>query len=311
MELKRRGLTVAYSPRYLDWQLGEEHEVNPIRTHVVVEELLGLQQFLGTEVLTSWADPGGVELSRWAAAASSVSEEVFGEEELTMFGGTYALVERLIRDRVLGGEVGVYFNPAGGEIAEHKDVKVYNDAAYAVRRLSAAGLRVGFLSWDAHQELNTRELISGAGPCISIHEAATVKDMEAGDLEGGAGFLNYALAPGAGGDVGLLRTVQSAISELRKMELDVLVVRAAADGLVDDRSSSLRITENGYRAASMELAEAGADLDWSFLVLGGGGTLPLDGTPEVWRIVLSSLVAVPLFTGRGRGARSAGFRTGL
>lgn len=296
MELKRRGLTVAYTPRYLDWQLGDEHEVNPIRAHVVVEELRALEQFLGTEILTNWANPGEIELSRWVAAARSVSSrEQLGDEELTMFGGTYTLVEHLIRDRVLAGEVGTYFNPAGGENQEHRDVKVYNDAAYAVRRLVEAGLRTGFLSLDAHQEVETRRLVDGAGPCISIHEAATAKDWTAGSLE--EGFLNYALAPGAG-DSWLLATVQAAITELSRRHLDVVVLRASPDGLAADGSSSLRFTEEGYRAASMELAQAGAASNWSFLVLGGGGTLPLDETPEVWRIMVSSLVAVPLFVDR-------------
>lgn len=276
------GLTVAYTDKFLDWQLGEEHPVNPLRATVALQQLRD-EHGKAVRVLTNWANASYIEREKWlvAAAGTGASPDQLNSSELTMFGATYTLVEQLMRER-LADKLGIYFNPSGGESAAHLDVEVFNDADWAARRLTGAGLRVAYVDLDAHgaAELGADEVLS-----YSVEQAAAAAGgaTDAGTVQPG----RWQLGAGAT-DIGLVQSVQAIVDEFPE-QLDVLILNAGADGLADDESSELSYTLEGLVAAASLLGMAAAARKSSILVLGGGGQLPLDDTPTAWTNILAAL----------------------
>lgn len=289
-------LVVAHTEHFLDWQISAEHPVNPIRSHVVLEELQGIHG-KNFELLTNWANASELERSRWLAAAQSIDPELeIGLEaaELTIFGATYTLAEQLVADRVAGRGAAVYFNSAGGELSgQHEGVEVFNDLAYAAVRLAAAGLRVAYLDWDAHHS-NRVEAALRSYPeilTVSIHQLSSAATTFSSPEHG---FVNFQLGDGAG-DHALISSVSSALLELG--DLDALVMSIGADGLEEDPSSQLNYSPDGLAAAAILVGQFAANSGASILVGGGGGQLPLDSTPQVWANVVTLLASGLLMGG--------------
>lgn len=290
-DLKFAGLKVAYADGFLDWQLGEEHPINPIRTLVLKEKLKRLREVGMCEVLEDWARAGEIQRGKWLRAAqtiqpdrvqklqSELAKEIW-ESELLMFGATFELVDRLIRDRAFEGKHGVYFNPAGGELTgQHDGVEVLNDLAWACLRLQEAGYKVAYLDWDAHHSNETEELLNGSGVLtISIHDLTTAATTYSD--EEGAGFINV---PVGKTDLDFIDAVGRAVDSIAAFgKIDVLVLNAGADGLEQDESTGMEWTLDGMMVAGMIVGEFAASIDASVLAGGGGGELPLDGTPSAW-----------------------------
>lgn len=291
-DLKFAGLKVAYADGFLDWQLGEEHPINPIRTLVLKEKLKRLREVGMCEVLEDWARAGEIQRGKWLRAAqtiqpdrvqklqSELAEEVW-ESELLMFGATFELVDRLIRDRAFEGKHGVYFNPAGGELTgQHEGVEVLNDLAWACLRLRDAGYTVAYLDWDAHHSNETEALLKDTGVLsISIHDlttaATTYSDPD------GAGFINYGLSA-EGDSLEFVDAVGQAADKLAELGIDVLVLNAGADGLEVDESTGMAWSTDAMAVAGKIIGDLAGELDASVLVGGGGGELPLDETPDTW-----------------------------
>lgn len=297
--MKFNGLTVAYSEKFLDWQLGEDHEVNPIRALVLVEKLKILQEAGICVVDTSWDKGSVVEKAKWVRAIetlqpdklkSKAAADPLYETELLMFGATYHLTEKLIKDRVFDGGMGVYFNPAGGEISEqHTDVDVFNDLAWACLRLKDSGMNVVYIDWDAHHCYETETLLKNSGvTTFSVHEARTAGTTYT-DLEG-EGFANYGMDAGAS-DYGLVNAVAEIIDTLENegKGFDVIVLNTGADGLGGDPTSGLDWTIDGYGLSSKMLGDFAQRSSASLLVGGGGTTLPVEGGPDIWSAVLGTL----------------------
>ena len=296
--MKLNPIKIAYSDQYLDWQLGDEHLVNPIRDLVAMQSIQARFPDQVT-VFSSWAEGYGLEKEKWVSSYTRLTGELVGELApgvLTRFGGTYTLVEELIRDRVVEESYGVYFNPAGGESSAHQDVEVLNDLGYAVLRLTEAGLRVAYLDWDAHRDDRVEQLLLGREDIttVSMHEDPQVQAVAAESVQPGA--VRLGLAPGAG-DPAWLEVSRRAVSHLSELEIDVLVFNCGADGLEEDESSSLNLSVTGMAYAGTEVARFVADQGISVLVGGGGGHLPLDGTPEVWDAIVTSLVGAMVMRG--------------
>lgn len=299
------GLTVAYSEKFLDWQLSDESVVNPLRAYLTLEGLRGVYGSKNAiDILTNWANASEQEEQLWVSAARSFegeqADEVLkaaqeaGLEDavLSMFGATFALTQKLVRDRAFEKKHGVYFNPAGGESAAHEEVKVFNDLGWAAARLADAGLRVAVLDWDAHHAAETERLLAGRPEVVtlSIHDRETAQTTYSNPE---AGFFNFDLGAGAG-DVGFVEAVRGALEVLADLQLDVLILNIGADGLADDNYSSLEYTLEGFGAASLLVAQFVLDRKCSVLIGGGGGHLPLDQTPEVWESVLKTILTTLL-----------------
>lgn len=295
--MKYGGLKISWAEELLSWQLGAEHPVNPLRGYVAVEKLKAA--FPDAEILEDWAEAGELGRSSWQLAAESIQAERVAElqlaagpdlvhVQLTMFGATYVLVEQLLRDRSFEELNCVYFSPAGGELTgQHEGVYVLNDMAWAAKRLAGADLKVAYVDLDAHHSSEMEQLLRDEPEIwtCSVHELSSARTNYSAE-----GFLNAGLAPGAG-DPGLLAAVRQWLAQLSQLDLDVLLVNAGADGLAEDESSLLGYTPAGLTAAGLLLGKLAAEKNCSVLISGGGGQLPLDGTPEVWEAVVSMFVS--------------------
>lgn len=278
-----RALKTVWADQFLDWQLGDEHPVNPMRAYVAAEALRSMPGF-NVEMMETWAAAGDVTRERWLEAAERIQPAArkmveARPELLWMFGGTFVLTEELISDRAFKKEANLYFNPAGGELSgQHQDVEVLNDLAYAAVRLRGAGLRVAVVSLDAHHANQTESLLRGMDdvPTFSVHQASSAATTYSTES-----FINYGLAAGSG-DEELLSAVDDICDSLREMDLDVVLMDIGCDGLADDPSSQLAYTEEGLGLAGIRVAQVAAAKDASMLVGGGGGELSLEETPSVW-----------------------------
>lgn len=303
--MKFHKLTVTYADDFLDWQLGDEHEVNPIRSLLATEKLKHLEDPGICEIVSDWGQSSVVEKAKWERAMKSIQPEKvevrkasgLWEPELAMFGATYYLTEKILKNRVFDGSAGIYFNPAGGEHSEsHADVDVINDLAWACLRMQDAGLRVAYIDWDAHHCYETETLLRGSGVLtFSVHERSTAATTYS-DLDG-EGFVNYGMEQGAS-DWGLINAVAEILDTLEGMEpFDVIVLNAGADGLEEDPTSGMDWTIDGYGVSSKMLGEFAAGSGASVLVGGGGSTLPIEGCPEIWSAVLSTLTLEMVMVG--------------
>lgn len=300
--MKFNKMVVTYTEQFLDWQLGDEHEINPIRSLVFTEKLKTLIESGMCEVDTDWGQASEIERMKWEAAMRSIQPEKTAARKATappevwnsevfMFGATYYLCDRLLKDRAFNDTSGIYFNPAGGEMSgQHADVDVVNDLAWACLRMADAGMNVVYVDWDAHHCYETETLLRKSDvKTFSVHEkisaASTYSDLE------GDGFVNLGMEEGAG-DYGLINAVAEIIDMLEQHagKVDVIVLNAGADGIEVDPTSGLQWTINGYGVAAKMLGEYAVSMDASILVGGGGSTLPLDSGPEIWGAVTTTLL---------------------
>lgn len=109
------------------------------------------------QVLDTWARASEVEKIRWTRAAARLG--------VKPSGGTFDLVETIIRGRALDTGHGIYFDPAASP----------DDLDYAARRLAEAGMEVAHLDWTSiefedeaawHQE--TRKTVDNLGDLGSL-----------------------------------------------------------------------------------------------------------------------------------------------
>jgi acetoin utilization protein AcuC len=157
---------------------------------------------------------------------------------------------------------------------------VLADFALAATLATQSGLRVAVLDLDAHHGDGTEALTAdNPGVCtVSIHQAGIFPGT---GLSSDPARRAYNLPLDAGaGDIGLLMAVQEALRFMKRVEPDLILLAAGADGHVDDPLSSLGYSTIGYRAAARFVREAFPTVP--MLIGGAGGYRPDDATPEVW-----------------------------
>lgn len=290
-------LTIAYHEKYQDWQLGKNHPTNPVRAKNAIELI---EDEVAPELIrrVEWSSSP----ENWAEAACQIhdpyyvqrilhgycsewdnQDKLLGATALRMFGGTYELVEDLLFYHKSGVK-GVYFNPQGAKHHAHYDRSsgfcVFNDMAYAATRLSAEGLRVAYIDWDAHHGDGVERLLMGREdiPTLSIHDGNIFPGTGFGD---GPGFYNWALIEGAD-DETLGMNFTNMLRLLAKHKPDVILLACGADGLANDPLSTLTYTREGLADCAAQLGDLAAQLGASVLVGGAGGYLPHDETPAHW-----------------------------
>lgn len=291
------GIRVTYSDDFINWQLGEEHPINPIRSFALVQRMEELERLGACTIDTDWNRSSQILRNKWEKCATDLQPELVNarktsdpelwEAELTMFGATHHLTETLIREYYVENKLGVYFNPAGGENNQHEDVAVVSDLAWACKRLALSGLRVAYIDWDAHHCGDVETLLEGSGILTaSIHSISSVETP----LPSSDETINYEV-PVNSTDEDLIAAVGSTIDLIEdRGGVDVLVINIGADGISEDSSSDLGWTHKGYFLSAQIIGEYAGTHDIPVLLGGGGGTLPLDeGTPEVWFLVAGTL----------------------
>ncbi len=316
-------LHVAYSPDYLQWQLGSgdgSHPTNPIRAELATEMLV---EELGDAV--SVIDPATADMKHVRGAIESihdldyvsaviddgVSDEWMrnktwmGQTAATMFAGTQMLVEGMIN-----GAFSVGFNPQGAKHHAHyahsSGFCVFNDMAWAAIEFHNAGLKPLYLDWDIHAGDGVQHLLEGTSiPTLSIHnhsiypgDPETInrelsragKNHSAHDEE--RHIYNWGINNGAGDEV-LLELLNGEIEEVVKSyKPDVILLAAGADGHggTSNLGSSNNYTYEGFTQAATKVAEwANAYCQGRVLIGGAGGYQPLDHTPRIWANVVETI----------------------
>ena len=196
-------------------------------------------------------------------------------------------------DALLSGRTRTAVHLPGAKHHAHADHSsgfcVLADFALAATLATRAGLRVAILDIDAHHGDGTEALTAGnPGVCtVSIHQQGIFPGTGL-DSDPGRGVYNLPLPAGAG-DLGLLVALQDAFRLIKRIDPDLILLAAGADGHVEDPLSSLGYTTIGYRAAARMLREEFPTLP--ILIGGAGGYRPDDTTPEVWAEVATEVAA--------------------
>lgn len=298
-------VNVAYSPMYLDWNLGVDHPTNPIRARLAVD-LLRQNPALDLRVL----DPNGLySPEEYIAEVKSIHDPFYvegvlagvsnewngvnfglGTTALMMFAGTMILVEDMLRYRGHGVRW-LGFNPQGAKhhamFNNSSGFCVFNDMAYAARRLRDAGNTVVYVDWDAHHGDGVEAMLRDEVDIltISVHDSTVFPGTGFSD---GDGYVNYPMDAGAG-DAELRVVVDDIRDTLMDMEPDVILLACGADGLAGDPLSSLTYSQEGLDHASRMIGTVARRLGADVLIGGAGGYQPYDEVPEHWSRCVSTV----------------------
>jgi acetoin utilization protein AcuC len=302
-------LTIAYTPEYLDWQLGADHPTDPRRAQI------------GTALLAEWAEASGVAI-RWISPEldwPAVEREAgrvhdaryvqgvragvcnewsgrhvrLGEVAALMFQGTVDLVEQMKADRA-NGVSGVYFNPQGAkhhaQRAAASGFCVLNDMAWAATDLTGDGLRVLYVDWDAHHGDGVEALVidNTSAATASIHDATIFPGTGRSGHREDKRAYNWA-RPRSSGDRELAASMTEVLAVADELAPDVVLLACGADGLAGDPLSSLRYTIDGIESAATTLGAWCCDAGTSIVVGGAGGYQPLTETPRAWVRTITTL----------------------
>lgn len=296
---------IAYTDRYLDWQLGGGHPTNPERARLSVEMLKTDERM---EVITDWAEgapnPEWIDhlmdthsleyvdrilddgiCGEWAGAQHGLASTA-----LLMFGGTQVLVDEYLN----GSPHRVFFNPQGAkhhaQVDRSSGFCVFNDMAAAAIRLTEAGKRVVYVDWDAHAGDGVENILASRTDIwtLSIHE---------GNLFPWSGFAreagrwNYPLDANAGNSE-LLDAADDIATFINVTSPDVVLIACGADGHTSDPLSSLQYTLRGMDAAARKIATSLENVGATAIIGGAGGYQPMKETPEHWARTVTTFTDV-------------------
>ncbi|MDQ4118794.1 MAG: acetoin utilization protein AcuC [Actinomycetota bacterium] len=303
---------VVWTPEFLNYQLSEDHPLNPIRLDLMME-LSGELGVLDGVELVEPAAATDAELSRvhtagYQTAVRSAPEAPFGvghglgtadnpiffgmHEAAALIAGGSVRAAREIHE----GRADRAVNLAGGLHHAMSDRAagfcVYNDCSVAIAWLLDQGYeRIAYVDVDVHHGDGVQASFYDDPRVltISMHQHPLTLwpgtgwpgELGRGDGEGYA--VNVALPPGTG-DAGWLRAFHAVVpSMLRSFRPQVLVTECGADTHSEDPLANLELSVDGHRAiylALRDLAETTAGGKW--LVLGGGGYALFRVVPRSW-----------------------------
>lgn len=315
-------LHIAYSPDYLQWQLGTgdgSHPTNPIRAELATEFLV---DELGDGV--SVIDPATADMDHVRAALESIhdldyvaavlddgvsdewtrNKKWMGQTAATMFAGTQMLVEGMI-----SGSFTVGFNPQGAKHHAHyahsSGFCVFNDMAWAALEFQKAGMKPLYLDWDIHAGDGVQHLLEDTSiPTLSIHnhslypgDPETInrelsragKKHTAHDEE--RHIYNWGINTGAG-DEALAWALAGAEEIIHQYQPDVILLAAGADGHggTSNLGSSNNYSYEGFTQAAQLVARLATTYTQGRVLIGGaGGYQPLDHTPRIWANVVETI----------------------
>lgn len=315
-------LHIAYSPEYLQWQLGSgdgSHPTNPIRaelaTEFLVAELGERAVVVDPETLDMAVVRNAIESIHDAEYVSDVIDHGISDEwtrhrdwmgytAQVMFAGTQLLVQGMLNDAFRVG-----FNPQGAKhhahYAQSSGFCVFNDMAWAALEFERAGFRPLYLDWDIHAGDGVQHLLEDSSiPTLSIHNFATYpgdREMidESQALAGNfhtahqpdRAIFNWGVSPGAG-DEQFLRALDGVREVIEGYEPDVILLAAGADGHGGDSNlgSLNNYTYEGFDTASHMVASMANKYGNGRVLIGGaGGYQPLDHTPRIWANVVRNI----------------------
>lgn len=289
-------ITIAYTPDYLDWQLGPGHPTNPVRSKLAVEGLaelsLPIRMIAPTfdaertlRLASEVHDPAYVaEVLAGRCDEWSGTQETLGRVASVMFTGTVDLVDAMVVDGLVPR---IYFNPQGAKHHAHDGRSggfcVFNDMAWAAQRFTALGNKVLYVDWDAHHGDGVEELLLGKPLAVtaSIHDGTIFPGTGRSGHDRTRGAYNWALPAGAGDDE-LLAALSEVAWLFGEVRPDVVLLACGADGLAGDPLSTLQYTLGGIFKAAGWLGHLCAAAGVPALVGGAGGYQPETETPQAW-----------------------------
>ena len=314
--MQKLPLHTIFGQIYLDWSLGENHPMQPIRAKIATELIT---QDLGPEAVV--IEPISEELEpEIRAAIESIHDHGYvsrvlddhrdghwdGENPgnaaalLAMFGGTYRLVEAL-----KAGQIKVGFNPQG---AKHHAMKgyssgfcVFNDFAWAARELERLGFRPLYLDWDIHAGDGVQEMLADTDiPTISIHNGTIFPTSSNTRDRSKVGQRHFFHNPeqhwyninltNTDGDEGFAWAMDAASEIIEEYQPDVILLAAGADGHVGSPLAQNQFTQVGYSLAAQRVVELANKYAAGRVLIGGaGGYQPYKETPETWANVVGTI----------------------
>jgi acetoin utilization protein AcuC len=316
-----QNLYIAYSPEYLNWNLGSgsgDHPTNPIRAEIATELLTSS---LGAQV--SVIDPESLDISEVRKAIESIHDDEYvdavfdgvcdewmrtrpemGYTAAVMFAGTQLLVDGMLRDAFRVG-----FNPQGAKHHAHyassSGFCVFNDMAWAALQFQEAGMRPLYLDWDIHAGDGVQHLLEDTSiPTLSIHnhsiypgDPETVNRDKARNgvnhthHDPDRAIYNWGISSGEG-DEALMWALDEATEIIREYKPGVILLAAGADGHggQSNLGSSNAYTYKGFEQAAELVAKLATEYsDGRVLIGGAGGYQPLDHTPRIWAKVVETI----------------------
>ncbi len=317
-----RNLHVAYSPEYLNWQLGAgdgSHPTNPVRAEIATELLVAE---LGDKVTV--IDPAETNLGDVRRAIESVHNSDYvsrvlddgkssewdytdpgmGRTAAVMFAGTQMLVRGM-----LAGDIQVGFNPQGAkhhaQVAHGSGFCVFNDMAWAAREFAAAGLRPLYVDWDIHAGDGVQHMLADTAiPTLSVHNHSTYpyddktvnRELARASQNHTAhdethAIYNWGVNPGSG-DNAFTWALDGIEAVIDAYQPDVILLATGADG--HGGGSNLGTLANytyaGFETAAQMVARmANRHAQGRVLIGGAGGYQPFDHTPRIWANVVETI----------------------
>src|SRR6266581_599296 len=307
-----------WDERFLDYNLGPQHPLRPIRVKLTYELIRsnGILQHGSVEVvkprlasreetLLFHEDDYGRLVEQYSKKGSGLLDM----GDTPAFKGCYEATSLVVgasiiaADEVMSGRLSHAFNPSGGLHHAHPERAsgfcIFNDPAVSVNYLRKKYdvKRLVYLDIDAHH---------GDGVMYGFYDDPSLLDIdfhESGKyLFPGTGFpdeigeeaakglkLNVPLLPGTG-DEAYLKAFHKLVPDVvRRFRPEIILVQCGADGHADDRLAHLRLTTNTYKEVVSEMHSLAHELcEGRFLLFGGGG-YTLANVPRVWTVAFATL----------------------
>jgi len=340
-------VTVVWDDGYLDYDLGEDHPLHPVRLALTISlaRMLGVLDAppvelvtprpAGDDLLTLVHDPDYLEVVRRAPhdprgighGFDSPDNPVFPrmfEASALIAGGSV-----LAAERVWSGGAQHAVNIAGGlhhaMRARASGFCVFNDPAIAIAQLLQLGAeRVAYVDVDVHHGDGVQAAFyeDPRVLTVSLHQSpltlfpGTGFPDEVGRGDAAGTSVNVALPPGTG-DVGWHQAFHAVVpGVLRAFRPDVLVTQCGCDTHFEDPLAELALTVDGQRSSYMTLHELAHELcDGRWVALGGGGYGLVRCVPRAWTHLLAEAAGsrvtpgTPIPDAWVREVRSRGLRT--
>jgi acetoin utilization protein AcuC len=310
--------SVVWTPEFLNYQLSDDHPLNPVRLDLTMRLATQLGVLDGVELLVpqpaTEEDLLRVHTPSYMTAVRSAPHEPFGvghglgTEDNPIFFGMHeasALIaggSLLAAQTIADGRADRAVNLAGGLHHAMADRAagfcVYNDCSVAIAWLLEQGYeRIAYVDVDVHHGDGVQAAFydDPRVMTISMHQhpltlwPGTGWPGEYGKGDGAGYAVNVPLPPGTG-DAGWLRAFHAVVpSLLESFQPQVLVTDCGADTHAEDPLANLELSLDGQRAiyhSLRDLATTTAGGKW--LVLGGGGYSLFRVVPRSWTHLLAT-----------------------
>jgi acetoin utilization protein AcuC len=322
-------VTVVWDDGYLDYDLGADHPLHPVRLALTVSlaRRLGVldspqvttvaPEPAGEDLLTLVHDPAYLDVVRrapydpWGVGHGfdSPDNPVFPrmfEASALIAGGSV-----LAADRVWSGQTQHAVNIAGGlhhaMRARASGFCVFNDPAIAIARLLERGAeRVAYVDVDVHHGDGVQAAFYGDPRVltVSLHQSPLTlfpgtgfpDEVGRGDAVGTS--VNVALPPGTD-DVGWHRAFAAVVPGiLRAFDPQVLLTQSGCDTHREDPLAELALTVDGQRSSYAMLHELAHELcGGKWVAFGGGGYGLVRCVPRAWTHLLAEAAGTRLAPG--------------